>query len=179
MTATCTIAGCGRPFYAHGWCVTHYQRWQRLGHPQPDTPVRPRTTDGTSYAAVRRRVRAERGPASAQACAECGAPAVCWSYDGTDPDERTHPVRGVAYSLDLARYRPRCRFCRRRRDHLGELAPARRRAPDLDVARAIRLYQAGASCRGIGAVMGISTEAVRSALRANGVALRASGRPRR
>jgi hypothetical protein len=179
MTTTCTIPDCTRPLYARGWCVTHYQRWKRLGHPQPDTPVRSRTTDGTSYAAVRRRVRAERGPACAQACAECGAPAVCWCYDGTDPDERTHPLRGVPYSLDLARYRPQCRFCRRRRTQRGGLAPGRRRPPELDVARAIRLYQAGASCRGIGAVMGVSTEAIRAALRAHGVALRAAGRPRR
>jgi hypothetical protein len=179
MTATCEIHGCPRPFYAHGWCVTHYQRWQRLGTPQPDTPVRARTTDGTSYAAARRRVRTERGPASAQVCAECGAAAVCWSYDGADPDERTHPVSGVRYSLDLARYRPRCRFCRRRRDRNSDLTPVRRRAPNLDLARAVRLYQAGASCRGIGSVMGVSTEAVRAALRANGVVLRPSGLPRR
>jgi HNH endonuclease len=33
--ATCSIDGCGKPVFrkAHGWCVMHYRRWQRNGHP--------------------------------------------------------------------------------------------------------------------------------------------------
>ena len=65
----------------------------------------------------------ERGPASGRRCAGCAAPAACWSYDGTDPDERTDPARGYRYSLDLDRYQPRCRSCHRRAD------PRPRRAP--------------------------------------------------
>ncbi len=29
----CTIAACGRPFLARGWCGLHYQRWGRYGNP--------------------------------------------------------------------------------------------------------------------------------------------------
>lgn len=30
---TCSIAGCGRPQRARGWCTTHYERWRKNGHP--------------------------------------------------------------------------------------------------------------------------------------------------
>jgi hypothetical protein len=30
---TCSVDGCGRPFYARGWCSMHYLRWYRHGHP--------------------------------------------------------------------------------------------------------------------------------------------------
>lgn len=29
----CTIAGCGKPQRARGWCVTHYWRWSKHGDP--------------------------------------------------------------------------------------------------------------------------------------------------
>ena len=29
----CTVADCGRPVLARGWCRMHYQRWQRHGTP--------------------------------------------------------------------------------------------------------------------------------------------------
>lgn len=37
---TCKIEGCGRPVQVkkHGWCYTHYKRWQR--HSDPITPSR-------------------------------------------------------------------------------------------------------------------------------------------
>lgn len=28
-TKTCTIGGCDRPFYGHGMCNMHYQRWRK------------------------------------------------------------------------------------------------------------------------------------------------------
>ena len=72
------------------------------------------TTGGVGYWACHERVKAQRGPATAHRCADCGAAAVDWSYDGTDPDERTNPTQGYRYSLDPVRYRPRCRSCHRR-----------------------------------------------------------------
>lgn len=181
MIASCGIPECPRPFYARGWCVTHYRRWQRHGDPQPAAPVQPRVTDTTSYGAALQRLRAERGPAATQLCAGCGAAAACWSYAGGDPDERTDARTRARYSLDPDRYRPRCHYCHRRAsaERREGLPAGSRRRPDLDVLRAIRLYQAGATCRGIGAVMGVSGSTIRAALRAHGVALRDSGRPRR
>jgi hypothetical protein len=181
MIATCTIPDCARPFYARGWCAAHYRRWQRHGDPRGALPVQPRARNAASYGATLRRLRAERGLAALRLCAECGAAAVCWSYDGGDPEARADPRTGVRFSHDPDRYRPRCWFCHRRAStgRCVGLGRARRTPPELDVQRAIRLYQAGASCRGIGSVMGVSEGAVRAALHAHGVNLRASGRPRR
>lgn len=29
----CSIPGCGKPHFGHGWCNTHYARWRRHGDP--------------------------------------------------------------------------------------------------------------------------------------------------
>jgi hypothetical protein len=39
-TGVCTVAGCGRPSVARGWCRSHYGRWQRTGDVQAGVPVR-------------------------------------------------------------------------------------------------------------------------------------------
>jgi hypothetical protein len=146
----------------------------RHGHPQADLPVEAKSTDGVGYWACHERVKAGRGAASAHRCAECGAPAADWSYDGTDPAERTDPGRGYRYSLDPARYRPRCRSCHRR----ATVAARRPRSASptvLDVDRAARLYRDGASTRGIARLLGTSRTAVYTALRARGVAMRPRG----
>jgi hypothetical protein len=184
MTGTspkqCAVSGCGRPRYARGWCVTHYRRWCRHRDPQAQRLVAARTAGAGGYWSVRRRLVAERGPATGYTCADCAAPARCWSYDGADPAERTDPARGVRYSTDLDRYRPRCRFCHQhaQRVNADPLATLRRAAPGLDPERAARLYEVGATCRGIGSLMGVSPDAVARALRALDVPLRSSGRHR-
>jgi hypothetical protein len=178
-TRTCVINECKRTHYARGWCVTHYRRWQRHGDARADSAVVKRSRDGEGYPVVMRRLRRERGSATARACADCGGAAACWSYDGHDPDARVHPQRGLEYSLDITRYRPRCRFCHRR-----AIAARHRTAASLeltgqrafDVERAATLYRAGASCHGIGSLMGLSADATRRALRAHGVQMRPSGR---
>jgi hypothetical protein len=170
----CEIAGCGRRHFARGYCRAHHERWRRHGDPQADVPVaaRQRGTDG--YRAVGRRLRSVRGTASGRRCAGCAAPAACWSYDGSDPDEQTDPARGYRYSLDPDRYQPRCRTCHHRQT-LGQAAP-RTPAPVVDIERAARLYRAGASVTGIAYVLGTSRAAVHTALRTHGVALRRPGR---
>lgn len=155
----CTVPGCAGQHVARGYCRPHYVRWRRHGDPRAEVPVAHRVRGAVSYWSAHRRVRAERGPATAQRCAECRAPAAVWSYDGTDPDERTDPAQGRRYSLDPGRYRPRCRSC----------------SSGLDPARAARLYRAGASARGIGSLMGVGRTAVLAALRAHGVAIRRPG----
>jgi hypothetical protein len=181
MTGTCAVPGCGRPLRSRGWCASHYRRWQRHGNAQPDRPVASRTSQPGGYWSLRRRLVGERGPAADYRCADCAAMAACWSYDGGDPDERVDLVRGVRYSMDLDRYRPRCRFCHRQavRAVTDPLTAARRAAPGLDPDRAACLYEAGATCRGIGALMGVSPDAVARALRTLDVPLRPSGRNRR
>lgn len=138
-----------------------------------DPPAR-----GTSYAAALARVSARRGPAAERTCAECTADAECWSYDGTDPEERTHPGRGYRYSLDPARYRPRCRSCHRR-STVARGAGLVVLPPD-QVERVARLYQAGATLRGLASLMRVNVGVVRAALRAAEVELRTgTGRPGR
>lgn len=161
----CTLAGCGRPHHGHGYCRPHHARWQRHGDPQAEVPIGRRAASGDGYWASHGRVHSARGPATGHSCAECGAAAAVWSYDGTDPDERTAPTRGCRYSLDPARYRPRCRSCHQKTTAEGRAA---RSAPELDVERAARLYAAGASLRGIGSLLRVSPGAVRAALRAHG-----------
>jgi hypothetical protein len=117
-----------------------------------------------------------------------------WSYDGTDPDERTEPGlqagpeaqeppdptstapagRERRYSLDPARYRPLCRFCHRRAvlDRAAPVPEPRRGAPAMDVERAARLYEAGASAAGIAGLLRVSPDAVLRALRARGLTIR-------
>lgn len=195
----CTVAGCEGRHKAHGYCRTHYRRWQRHGDPRAQVPIRARAAaTGPSAVpspwSVLRRVRAECGPAADQACAKCGGAAAVWSYDGTDPDERTDSTpsatpgpstdtvsavsggEGVArrYSLDPARYRPLCRFCHRRSvlDRAAPVPVQRRGAPALDVDRAVRLYAAGASAAGIAGLLHVSPDAVLRALRAREIAIR-------
>ena len=81
----CLLPGCGRPHLARGYCRAHYLRWQRHGTPLPDVPVVDRRYDTITYRAAHAQVRADRGPASAHRCTQCGQPAVMWCYDGTDP----------------------------------------------------------------------------------------------
>jgi hypothetical protein len=68
-----------------------------------------------SYQTAHERVSARRGPASGYPCADCGRPARHWSYDHSDPDERTSDD-GQPYSLDVNRYAPRCVRCHKRMD---------------------------------------------------------------
>lgn len=38
-TEICSVAGCGRPVNAHGWCQSHAARWRRHGDVQADLPI--------------------------------------------------------------------------------------------------------------------------------------------
>lgn len=140
-------------------------RWQRHGDPQAQAPIRRTTAGEVSRWSALAWVRAERGPAACQPCADCGVVAAVWSYAGTDPQGRTDP----------ARYRPRCRSCQRRTVDCGARAVVLAAS---DVERAARLYRAGASARGIAALLTVPHAAVLRALRAHGVPLRPSGHRR-
>jgi hypothetical protein len=163
---SCTVPRCGRPHHGRGLCRPHWERFHRGGdvHAEIRDPAA-----APGYCATRQRLVTVRGPAAAQPCAACDREAQVWSYDGTDPDERTDPARAHRYSLDPARYRPLCRSCHRR-------ATARGAAGPLDVERAAWLYRAGASSRGIAAVLDASPSAVLRALRAHGVSIRSRSR---
>lgn len=156
----CRVQGCDRSHHGRGWCRAHWDRVRRTGDAGVGRPLRT-AADAPGYSALHRRLAIVRGPASAQPCAGCARPARVWSYDGADPDERTD---GFRYSLDLARYRPLCRSCHRRA------------TGPLDVDRAVRLYRAGASSRGIAALLDVSPSTVLRALRAHNVPIRNRGR---
>lgn len=76
-------------------------------------------SDDVDYSAAHGRVRKERGKASRYPCVDCGARAKHWSYDHADPDERTSSVErtmGLAFSLNIEHYQPRCVPCHKRYD---------------------------------------------------------------
>lgn len=176
MSAECDVPGCGRRVVGRGFCNTHYRRWERHGDPRAALPIERKTADGAGYWSVHQRLKAERGPASARPCAECGSPAVDWSYDGSDPSERIDPDRGYRYSLDLGRYRARCRSCHRRAT-TARARPRPRSLSVVDLDRAARLYTAGASARGIARLLGTSRTAVYRALHNAGVPMRTPRNP--
>ena len=72
------------------------------------------TGDDATYQAMHQRVRKARGNAAQHICVDCGAPALHWSYDRNDPDERTD-VEGP-YSVKIEHYEPRCVPCHKRFD---------------------------------------------------------------
>lgn len=174
MTSTCTVPDCNERACTRGLCNTHYRRWQRHGDARADIPVEAKTSGGVGYWSVRERLKTERGSARNHPCADCGAPGRDWSYDGSDPDERTEADRGYRYSLDLDRYRPRCRPCHRRAT-IARTPPRPRSRTVADIDRAARLYTAGASARGIARLLGTSPVAVYRALRIAGVQMRPKG----
>lgn len=62
------------------------------------------------YESVHGKLMHKRGAATEYRCVDCGSKAAEWSYDHTDPDELHQAGRGP-YSMDLARYLPRCSPC--------------------------------------------------------------------
>jgi hypothetical protein len=68
------------------------------------------------YVRAHKAVTKSRGPASDQACVECGGAAQDWSYDHTDPAPLTNGEGGGPYSNDVSRYVPRCKVCHYRFD---------------------------------------------------------------
>lgn len=36
---TCTVPGCERPHWGHGYCRSHHRRWLRTGSAQPNRPI--------------------------------------------------------------------------------------------------------------------------------------------
>lgn len=172
QAARCAVTGCNRPIKARGWCDTHYTRCRRTGDPCGDTPIGARSVPHPdSYSAVRQRIRRERGPASALACMDCGTGARDWSYDYSDPDERTDPARGYRYSTDVARYVARCRSCHRR--------ATRRGSRPLDAAHCARLYRDGRTLAAIAQLTGHSTAEIRRALVATETPIRRNRRRQR
>lgn len=73
----------------------------------------------TGYEAAHHAVRVAKGSATDYACVDCGRPAVQWSYDHRDPDERREvPSRTpMVFSLKVEHYEPRCARCHSRYDH--------------------------------------------------------------
>ena len=115
----CSIDGCDRPHFAHGYCNSHDSRIRRRGEAAATVPLGSLARkDQPSVGGLHRRLARERGPAREQACIDCGGTAAEWSYNNADPAEligEDHGVR-LAYSLDVANYDPRCRPCHRRFD---------------------------------------------------------------
>jgi len=123
-----------RPRVSWGAQRDYLRRFRALDGAHPPRPI--------SYKAAHARVRAERGPASALTCGECGDRAAEWSYSGFSPDEQVGWVTastpdGVEETLRLwspvpSDYEALCRRCHWERDESGALwtaPPAPKPAP--------------------------------------------------
>lgn len=118
LLALCSIDGCDNRIEARGWCNRHYLRWRRYGDPLG------RRSLSTSYDALHKRLRSQRGAASAHPCivAECEAPATAWAWQRTGPS-RSGTLSGasVTWGTDLADYEAMCSSHHSRLDHGGDL----------------------------------------------------------
>lgn len=45
----CSVKGCDRPHWAKGYCLPHWQRNKKHGHPQTDKPIQERINEGFTY----------------------------------------------------------------------------------------------------------------------------------
>lgn len=121
----CPVEGCDQPKSYNGMCKKHATRVAR--HGDPNVCIQPQdrnvqrgaahhswTGKDASYFAMHQRVDAALGPASKQACVDCRAPARHWSYDRSDPDERTSDLG--PYSTKIEHYAARCVSCHKRFD---------------------------------------------------------------
>ena len=83
--ATCTIDGCEKPRFGHGWCNMHYSRWRRNGDPHDQGRWERRT--GTLEERLWSRVD------------RSGGPDACWPWTGGN----RHPF---GYGLMAVNRRP-------------------------------------------------------------------------
>lgn len=93
----------------HPYCASHYSMMSRYGEIRPWSY---RWGEG-GYVPTHSLLRRERGHPSQHECVNCGQQAQEWSYNGGDPDEQIDPVRGAAFTRNLAAYSPRCIRCHR------------------------------------------------------------------
>lgn len=109
--STCSVVECERPAKSRGWCQAHYLRWYATGT-EPAGPVVQihRRHDEVTYSGVHMRLRSDLGLAATYDCADCGKAAEEWSYNHSDPGELINSA-GLAYSLSVEHYAPRCRKC--------------------------------------------------------------------
>lgn len=94
-------------------------RTQSCGCFMIDRTIAANSREVVTYVGAHARVRRERGPARGHSCADCGARADDWSYQGGDPDElRERKGKWVVpYSLRTSFYVARCKTCHNRFDH--------------------------------------------------------------
>lgn len=115
----CILDGCDKPRYQQRvLCATHAMRKWRYGDPLHEPVIRVAIP---GYRAVHRRLAVDRGVAREHDCIDCAGQAEHWSYDHLDPSP-LYSRLGVPYSVDPARYQPRCIPCHRRFDAESEAA---------------------------------------------------------
>ena len=104
--------------WANAGELLHVQRMKRSGTLDKAEHNYNWRGDDIGYAGIHRRLMHKRGKAKDNPCLHCGTMADDWSYNHTDPNERTCLWRGrpAAYSLNLAEYDSLCRSCHSKRD---------------------------------------------------------------
>ena len=136
MTPRCSVAGCGQPVWARGWCARHYKRWRRTGRePGPDRQVG--EPDGYGRYGIM-----ERGEDGAL-CHECGG----WYVSVGAHAGPTHGMTAAQYrqAHGLARTQPLVSLARSR--EISEQSAARVGSPAWQRLEAARDPQAAADAR--------------------------------
>lgn len=131
--ARCSATGCTQPPVRHGRCEAHYNRLRQEVNAKRPLPHLPPVRfgsdcahwvgDDVSYGGAHSRVRATKGPAREFPCIDCGQPAIHWSYDHRDSDERVN-AEGLKFSAKVEHYKPRCGSCHWRLDQQAREAAA-------------------------------------------------------
>lgn len=129
-----------------GYCSKHYQRVRTHGDPtcappRVSGPAHPSWLPdvAVTYTAAHKRVTNARGRAVDHKCAGCPAQAEHWSYDHSDLNE-SFDDRGIAFSVDVSRYRPLCVPCHKKFDM--SRFPSRGMTAEQRRARRLELYAA-------------------------------------
>lgn len=94
----CSVPGCGRPFYAKGYCTAHLRRVNKHGHAREDVPIKQYRPHGTgTYRKGYKFIRGNGHPNTLKHGDIAEHILVMSQHLGRPlyPDERVHHINGI------------------------------------------------------------------------------------